>query len=94
MILFAPEAVSDIERVRHFLDVRNPEAARRALRTIWTALERLQDIPELGRRTEDDSIRQIIVRFGAAGYIVRYTVLPDRKDILVLRLWHGREART
>jgi plasmid stabilization system protein ParE len=94
MILFAPEAVSDIERVRHFLDVRNPKAARRALRTIWTALELLQDIPELGRPTEDDGIRQIVIRFGGAGYIVRYTVLPDGNDILVLHLWHGREART
>ena len=93
MILFAPDAVSDIERVRHFLDVRNPDAARRALRTIWSALERVQDIPELGRPTEDDSIRQIVIRFGAAGYVLRYTALSDG-NILVLRIWHGREART
>lgn len=93
MILLAPDAVSDIERVRQFLDVRNPGAARRALRTIWSALERVQDIPELGRPTEDDSIRQIVIRFGAAGYIVRYTILPGG-DTLVLRVWHGREART
>jgi hypothetical protein len=30
MILLAPDAVSDIERVREFLDVRNPDAARHA----------------------------------------------------------------
>jgi len=30
MILFGPDAVSDIERVRQFLDNRNPDAARRA----------------------------------------------------------------
>lgn len=93
MIRFAPAAVSDIERVRHFLDIRNPDAAKRALRTIWSALERLQDIPELGRPTEDRDIRQIVIRFGAAGYIARYTTLPGG-DILVLRVWHGREART
>lgn len=94
MILFAPDAVSDIERVRHFLDIRNPYAARRALHTIWSALERVQDIPELGRPTEDEGIRQIVIRFGAAGYIVRYTILAESRDILVLRIWHGREART
>jgi toxin ParE1/3/4 len=92
MILFGPDAVSDIERVRQFLDSRNPDAARRAMRTIWSALERVQDIPELGRPTEDDSIRQIVIRFGAAGYVARYTLLPGG-DILVLRIWHGREAR-
>jgi len=35
-----------------------------------------------------------VIPFGAAGYIVRYTVLPESGDVLVLRLWHGREART
>jgi plasmid stabilization system protein ParE len=94
MILFAPDAVSDIERVRHFLGTRNPGAAQRALHTIWSALERIQDIPELGRPTEEHDIRQIVVRFGTAGYIVRYTTLPATRDILVLRVWHGREART
>ncbi len=94
MILLSPDAASDIERVREFLDINNPEAAKRALRVIWTALEKLQDFPDLGRPTEDADIRQIVIRFGAAGYIARYTVLPERGDVLVLRLWHGREART
>jgi plasmid stabilization system protein ParE len=94
MILLAPDTVADIERVRTFLEVRNPDAARRALRTIWSALEMVQDFPELGRLTEDADIRQIVVRFGAAGYVVRYTIVPERGDILVLRIWHGREVRT
>jgi plasmid stabilization system protein ParE len=54
----------------------------------------LQEFPELGRRTADADIRQIVVRFGASGYIVRYTVIAATKDILVTRIWHGREART
>jgi toxin ParE1/3/4 len=93
MILLSREAASDIERVREFLDVNNPEAAKRALRAIFVALERLQDFPALGRTTQDKEIRQIVIRFGAAGYIARYTVLPGSGDVLVLRLWHGREAR-
>ena len=93
MILLSQDAASDIERVREFLDINNPEAAKRALRTIFAVLERVQEFPDLGRPTEDADIRQIVIRFGAAGYIVRYTVLPGG-DVLVLRLWHGREART
>lgn len=93
MILFAHDALSDIERVRQFLDVRNPEAAQRAMHTIWTALERLQDIPELGRPTEDDNIHQIVIRFGAGAYIMRYTIVIETEDILVLRIWHSRESR-
>jgi toxin ParE1/3/4 len=63
------------------------------LRVIFAALEKLEKFPDLGRPTEDTDIRQIVIRFGAAGYIVRYTILSDSGDVLVLRLWHGREAR-
>jgi plasmid stabilization system protein ParE len=94
MIFLSPDAASDIERVREFLDTANPEAAKRALRTIFAALERLQEFPDLGRPTEDADIRQLVISFGAAGYVVRYTILRDSGDVLVLRLWHGREART
>src|SRR6185312_4341661 len=94
MIHFSLEAAGDLERVREFLDINNPEAAKRALRTIFAALERVEEFPDLGRPTEDAAIRQIVIPFGAAGYIVRYTILPDDGDVLVLRLWHGREARS
>ncbi|MGJ4886661.1 type II toxin-antitoxin system RelE/ParE family toxin [Bradyrhizobium sp. HKCCYLR20261] len=94
MILFAPEAISDLERVRTFLDERNRDAARRALSAIWTAIDRLQEFPDMGQPTRDADIRQIVVRFGASGYIVRYALMPQSNDILITRVWHGREARS
>ena len=94
MIHFSPDAADDLERVREFLDINNPEAAKRALHTIFATLERVEDFSDLGRPTEDADIQQIVIPFGTAGYIVRYTVLPESGDVLVLRLWHGREART
>jgi plasmid stabilization system protein ParE len=93
MILLSPDAVEDVERLRTFLDQNNPGAARRALASIWTAVDRLQEFPDLGMQTADTEIRQIVVRFGASGYIVRYTVLPREGNILITRIWHGREAR-
>jgi plasmid stabilization system protein ParE len=94
MILLSPDALTDIERVREFLHINNPEAAKRALRVIFAALDKLTVFPDLGRPTTEEGICQIIIRFGAAGYIVRYVVLPENGDVLVLRIWHGREART
>ena len=38
MILLSPDAVEDVERLRTFLDQKNPDAARRALAAIWTAI--------------------------------------------------------
>ncbi|MGA7995400.1 MAG: type II toxin-antitoxin system RelE/ParE family toxin [Bradyrhizobium sp.] len=94
MILLSPDAVEDVERLRTFLDRNSPDAAQRALALIWTAIDRLQDFPNLGMPTGDADIRQIVIRFGASGYVVRYAVLPGDEDILVTRIWHGREART
>jgi plasmid stabilization system protein ParE len=92
MILLSPDAVEDVERLRSFLDQNNPDAARRALASIWTAIDRLQEFGDLGMPTADAGIRQLVVRFGASGYIVRYAVLSG--DILITRIWHGREARS
>ena len=93
MILLSPDAIEDVERVRAFLDQANPGAARRALALIWTAIERLRDFPALGMPTEDPDIRQIVIRFGASGYIIRYAILPETSDVFITRVWHGREAR-
>jgi hypothetical protein len=43
--------------------------------------------------TADADIRQIVVRFGTSGYIVRYTVIAATADIVITRIRHGREAR-
>jgi plasmid stabilization system protein ParE len=91
MIRLSPEAVLDVERLRAFLDQNNPDVTQRALARIWTAIERLQEFPALGVPTKDANVRQIVIRFGASGYIVRYVAEP--KDIVITRIWHGREAR-
>ena len=93
MILLSRDAVEDVERLRTFLDDVNPIAARRAMESISAAIERLQDFPALGMSTEDPGIRQIVVRFAGSGYIVRYVILAETDDILITRIWHGREAR-
>ena len=62
-------------------------------RSSWTAIERLQDLPALGMPTEDPDIRQIVIHFGASGYIIRYAILHETADVLITRVWHGREAR-
>src|SRR3981189_900276 len=93
MILLWPDAVEDVGRRRTFLDQTNPGAARRALALIWTAIERLHEFSALGMQTEDADVRQIVIRFGTRGDIVRYTIISETADILVTRVWHGREAR-
>ena len=93
MIVFSPDALEDVARLRSFLDQNNLRAAQRAMTLMFTAIERLQDFPDRGRGTDDPGIRQIVLKFGASGYVVRYAVLPESGDIVITRVWHGREAR-
>ena len=93
MIILSPDAVEDIERLRSFLEQTSPDAAQRAMTAILAAIERLAEFPDLGMSTADADIRQIVIRFGASGYIVRYAVTVESKDILITRIWHGRDAR-
>jgi toxin ParE1/3/4 len=63
------------------------------MRAIWAALGHVESMPFIGKPTKVPDIRQIVVRFGRRGYIVRYRVLPPDDAIFVTRIWHGREAR-
>jgi toxin ParE1/3/4 len=93
MIAFAPEAISDMQRLYEFLKTENPEAARRAMMAIWQKLELVETMPALGIRTRSPFIRQILVRFGKRGYVARYTIRESDGAMIILRVWHGREAR-
>lgn len=93
MIRFSPDALMDVERLQAFLDPKSRDAAQRALARIWTAIELLQEFPALGMPTRDADVRQIVTRFGASAYIIRYIHIAETNDILVTRIWHGREAR-
>jgi len=46
--------------------------------------------PRIGRHV-GGAIRQIFVRFGRGGYVIRYRV--RKNDIVITRMWHSRENR-
>lgn len=77
MIVLSPDAIADIDRMRSFLNNKNPGAAQRAMALILSAIERLQDFPDRGLPT-GDGIRQIVIKFGASGYVIPILKLIDR----------------
>lgn len=91
-VAWLPEAVDDLERVHEFLHERDRAAAARALRLIERAAVQLAELPEVGQPMGDGTgRRQLFVRFGAGAYVLRYRVHYD--DIVIIRVWHSREAR-
>jgi toxin ParE1/3/4 len=94
MIVFTPEAISDAYRLFDFLRLENVAAASRAMAAIWKKLELLETMPGLGYRTQSPHVRQVRVQFGKRGYLIRYTVREKDGALVVLRIWHGREAHS
>jgi plasmid stabilization system protein ParE len=49
--------------------------------------------PERGRQSAVTNARELVVPFGRSAYIVRYALLTKADEVIILRVWHGREQR-
>jgi hypothetical protein len=38
-------------------------------------------------------MRELVVPFGGSAYVIRFAIDATRDEVVVLRIWHGREAR-
>lgn len=83
-------AYRDLARLAVWLEPKNPTAADRAAQALTEAIESLADLSDRGRLIAD-GVRELPVKFGRNGYVVRYKVL--RTEVVVLRLVHTRERR-
>ena len=90
-VRWTDEAIVDLERLHSFLLGQNPEAAARAGERILSAACKLESTPGLGRPVEDEYHRELLIFFGASGYVIRYRV--EGEEVVIARIWHGREAR-
>ena len=96
-LVFTRLSRQDLLRLRRFIGAHDPKAARVAADRIKTAANQLVRLPLLGRAVTDpdgivhEEIRELIIRFGSNGYLLRYQVMA--KEIRVLRVWHSREDR-
>lgn len=62
------------------------------MQTIQTAILSLDVMSERGRPSlYRADVRELIVPFGSAGYVIEYRVEASR--VLVARVFHSREAR-
>lgn len=83
-------ASSDLARLYLHLRSVAPGASARVVQQLARAPDRLQRHPRIGERLEayaPREVRRIIV----GDYELRYEISAE--TILILRLWHGREAR-
>jgi plasmid stabilization system protein ParE len=83
-VVWLDSAVNDVVRLREFI------AANKAAQTIKRTINSLINLPNTGKPIFDlPNYRDLHIRFGAAGYVVRYKV--HQNDLYIVHVKHYRE---
>ncbi len=86
---FTREPINDLIRLRKFIEENNPTAADRISSDLLLGMEKLKVFPEIGlkvdRAFEPHRIRDLLID----KFTIRYLIGDG--EIVVLRLWHGKE---
>ena len=89
-VVYSAHAVENIEGALQFLREKNPEVALASAAVIRSAVENLAAHPLIGRRVDGD-LRELVISYGATGYIALYRFDIQRDQVRVLALRHQRE---
>lgn len=91
-VVWLPEALEDVQRLRLFLLDKNPIAAARAGKVLQDGTKLLASFPETGTSMNDGTDRrELFLPFGASSYVLRYII--DGQTVVIVRVWHGKENR-
>lgn len=90
-ILYAPEAIDDLNRLREFISEKNPHAAQRVAGELLEGINKLKTFPKMGIKVKLAPDPSIIRDLFIGSYTVRYLIANE--EIHILRLWHGKEIQ-
>ena len=90
-VIYAADALADLERLAEFLLEQAPESAPAVLAHVTDAIEILADHPFIGRRVEGE-LRELVILRGASSYLALYRFDPVRDIVRLLRIRHQREV--
>ena len=86
-ISYSPESIHDLIRLREFIEVKNPAAAKRIANELLAGIGKLKIFPGMGLPVKRAPDPRIIRDLFIGQYTVRYYV--SSQNIFVLRVWHG-----
>ena len=86
-VRFSNQALADLEEITAYLEPRNAAAARKVVNRIEELCFALGDMAGLGRPSEVEGARKLLVSQWPYKIIHEIGVNPDR--IVILRVYHG-----
>lgn len=91
-IVYHDKARDDVARLVEFLIESNIDAALATFGIIDEGVSVLKNHPEIGRPTESDALRELVISRGRTGYVALYAFDELRELVIVLRVKHQRES--
>lgn len=89
-IIWLDSSLDDMVRLRTFIGKENLLAAQKAAKAIKEAANRLIAAPLIGKPVTDLApYRDLLTRFGAGGYVLRYRI--EAETIYIVHIRHYRE---
>ncbi len=87
-VTWLPEAMDDLKRLHAFIEPHSRAAAKRAIDTLIDTADSLAEFPEKGRPWDlEMEFRDLSVRFGTRGYVIRYRYVDD--VVIIARAWYA-----
>ena len=89
-VVYSERSLTHLERAFESVRREHPDAAVATAQAIRSAVDNLGPHPLLGRRIHGD-IRELVISYGATGYIALYRFLVPQDEIRILAIRHQRE---
>ncbi|QWE19562.1 type II toxin-antitoxin system RelE/ParE family toxin [Polynucleobacter corsicus] len=90
-IVFAPQALDDLERLTESLIENDKNAALRTIELIEEAIQILARHPLVGRLC-DTHLRELVISRGKSGYVALYSFEESKNMILINAILHQKES--
>jgi toxin ParE1/3/4 len=87
IIVWSPRAIEHLAHLRSYIVRDNPKAASRIAAVLLEAIERLGELPNLGRPGRVVGTRELVVP--GTPYVIPYRLRGDRLEVIAV--FHGRQ---
>ncbi len=88
-LFYTQEAINDLQRLKEFIEIKNPLAARKVSINLRAGINKLITFPKMGLPVSKAPDPEIIRDLYVGKYTARY--LLDNYTIYILRIWHNKE---
>lgn len=87
-LVWTATAIRQLDGVGEYVSRDDPKAATRLLKSMRKSAELLKRNPFLGRRTEFEDVRELVVH---PNYLLSYRVASE--VVQILQVWHVAQSR-